>query len=102
MHVGKIQQSWDCSKYHLMVLSHIPPSAELAGSLPKSAEAEKTWCCSEPKASFNPRAVAPAPVSQTLFLAVSPRTLPYGEPGLELSHKSVLNGQPQSPSKPWV
>lgn len=72
MGVGRIQQSWDCSKYHLMVLSHLLPNAERAGSLPKSAEAEKTWCCSESKALFNPGAEAAVLSYLMPCLAMSP------------------------------
>lgn len=53
-----IQQSWDCSKYRLIVLSHLLPTAEHAGSLPKSTEAQKTWYCSKSKALFSPGAAA--------------------------------------------
>lgn len=73
MTVGRIQQSWDCSKYRLIVLSHLLSNDEAAGSLPKSAEAEKTWCCSESKALFNPRAAAAVLSYLMPCLAVPPQ-----------------------------
>lgn len=73
MTVGRIQQSWDCSKYRLIVLSHLLSNDEPAGSLLKSAEAEKTWCCSESKALFNPRAAAAVLSYLMPCLAVPPQ-----------------------------
>lgn len=105
MGVGRTKQSWDCSKYCLTVLSHLLPNAEHAGSLSTSAGAEQARCCSESKALCNPGAVVAVLSYLMLCLAMSlqePALLCPWNPSPELSHRAVLNGQPQCLGKPWL